>query len=335
MRLTMALTVLCVALTVLCVVPVLTNRSNQPSQTTKEQPVHAEKQPGRPQLLPRPSPPPPPPAPPRRRAHLHHVEKTGKALSDWLNSTALQKLFDAHSRTYHAVAPFPHTLVNGFLPESVIQSLAAELPEPDPDHLTSNNCPLWRPQCGGTKGLEERKSALLDWNLMGPHTRQFFSALKSPPFLRLLEGLTGIRPLLPDPDFHGSGVHMTAPGGYLQVHADFNKLFGDKDCLGPNVIHRRVNVFLFFNDDWREEWGGHLELWNRNMSACQQRISPLWNRFVVFSSTDFSYHGHPTPMQLPRERWRRSLALYYYTKSRPHNECLHPNCAGLHTTLFQ
>ena len=41
---------------------------------------------------------------------------------------------------------------------------------------------------------------------------------------------------------------------------------------------------------------------------------------VVFTSTDFSFHGHPDPLTCPPERSRRSLALYYYSNGRPTEE---------------
>ena len=39
----------------------------------------------------------------------------------------------------------------------------------------------------------------------------------------------------------------------------------------------------------RFEFGGHLELWDRNVERCVQRLLPVFNRMVVFSTTDFSY----------------------------------------------
>jgi len=109
---------------------------------------------------------------------------------------------------------------------------------------------------------------------MGPQTRQTFAFLKSSIFVQFLEHLTDVTGILPDPNYRGSGVHMTAPGGMLQVHADFNRYekFG---------LRRRVNTFLFLNGDWPADYGGDLELWNRNMSKCEQRIAPLLGRFVV------------------------------------------------------
>jgi hypothetical protein len=84
------------------------------------------------------------------------------------------------------------------------------------------------------------------------------------------------------------------------------------------------------NKDWREEYGGHFELWNKEMTAAEQKILPLFNRCAIFSTTSTSYHGHPTPLSCPPDRTRKSLATYYYTVGRPEDGISDP-----HSTLFQ
>ena len=133
---------------------------------------------------------------------------------------------------------------------------------------------------------------------------------QSPPFLAFLEALTGIGPLIVDPTLFGAGLHQILRNGSLQIHADFNS-------HRQLRLERRVNVFLFLNHDWDDAWGGELELWNRPMTQCEARIAPVRNRLVVFSSTDYSYHGHADPLACPPHRSRRSIAMYYYTRDRP------------------
>ena len=70
------------------------------------------------------------------------------------------------------------------------------------------------------------KSAIARETDMGMHTRVLFSFLKSSIFTTFLEELTGIKNILPDPHFRGSGLHFTGPGGSLDIHADFNKYEG-------------------------------------------------------------------------------------------------------------
>ena len=116
-------------------------------------------------------------------------------------------------------------------------------------------------------------------------------------------------------------------GGKLELHADFNYYAGYK-------LYRRVNTFVYLNDDWREEFGGHLELWDKNLSTCGQNILPAFNRFVAFSTTDFTYHGQPVPLTAGG-RSRRSIALYYYTAARPLEECINKECDIYHSTMWK
>ena len=125
-------------------------------------------------------------------------------------------------------------------------------------------------------------------------------------FLEFLESLTGIDGLIPDPYYEGGGLHPIVPGGFLKVHADFN---WHKDLK----LDRRLNVIVYLNRNWKEEYGGHLELWNREMTRCERRVLPIFNRCVIFSTTDFSYHGRgiasSSAIAAPAaKRWSRSSA---------------------------
>lgn len=89
-------------------------------------------------------------------------------------------------------------------------------------------------------------------------------------------------------------------------------------------------MIVYLNRHWKEEYGGNLELWNREMTRCERRVLPIFNRCVIFNTTDFSYHGHPEPLTCPEGMTRKSLALYYYSNGRPAEEL-----SDAHSTLFQ
>jgi hypothetical protein len=214
------------------------------------------------------------------------------------------------SEDYASARPFPHAVFDDFLPEQVLDDVLAEFPRPDEDWFAFES-PL------------ERKLASKDDSIMGPSTRGLLWALNSPAFVEFLERLTGIDALVPDPHFDGGGLHQIERGGHLKVHADFNR--------HPRThLERRLNVLLYLNRGWKDEYGGALELWGRDMSRCEQRILPYFNRCVVFSTTSTSYHGHPDPLTCPEGETRKSIALYYYSKDRPPLEE-----SGAHNTLFR
>ena len=169
----------------------------------------------------------------------------------------------------------------------------------------------------------EMKLALADTDRMGPVTSPLLAEFNGQIFVDFLERLTGITGLIPDPHYEGGGLHQIRRGGFLKVHADFNR-------HNRLPLDRRVNVLLYLNRDWKEAFGGHLELWNRAMTGCEARVLPIFNRMVIFTTTDFAYHGHPDPLTCPPNRARRSMAWYYYTNGRPVSEVSYT-----HTTLFR
>jgi hypothetical protein len=228
-----------------------------------------------------------------------------------LDLATFQKQATALNRKFTSADPFPHVVADGLFPEDVLDDVLGEFPEPEG---------------AGWQRFDEAtevKLALADVTQMGPSTRALLAELNSGPFVDFLEAVTGIEGLIPDPHYVGGGLHQIRPGGFLKVHADFNR-------HKRLQLDRRLNLLVYLNRDWQDDYGGHLELWDRGMSRRAQRVLPVFNRMVVFATTDFSYHGHPEPLTCPPDRARRSLALYYYTNGRPAGEV-----TSGHTTLFQ
>jgi Rps23 Pro-64 3,4-dihydroxylase Tpa1-like proline 4-hydroxylase len=144
-------------------------------------------------------------------------------------------------------------------------------------------------------------------------TYQILHFLNSDITLRFLEKLTGVKNLIADPKYIGGGYHKIKKGGKLAIHADYN--------LHPETkLHRRINLLVYLNPGWQEEWGGHLELWDKTLTYRTHNIAPLFNRAVIFNITDDAYHGHPEPLNCPEDQARYSLALYYFTEDRPDEE---------------
>ena len=195
---------------------------------------------------------------------------------------------------YMNAAPFPHIAIDDFLDEAMLRSCLETFPDQD------------KQDSGSYKRSQENLKKSFNPDEIHSPSRKLFYALNSGPFLQFLEKLTGIEGLIPDPYFIGGGFHMTANGGHLDVHADFNYHQG----LG---LERRINMLVYLNDDWQEDYGGCLELWDLDMKECQVRIAPLFNRCVIFNTTSTSWHGHPVPVANPRGEPRRSIAFYYYT----------------------
>ncbi|WP_040260891.1 2OG-Fe(II) oxygenase [Pseudomonas massiliensis] len=199
------------------------------------------------------------------------------------------------SQRYNEATPFPHIVLDNFLHEDLIASLCAHFPvEPTHNEMLYER---------GYKGQSKRQISPLECDA---HLKAVFNAFNSAPMLLFLESLTGIQGLIPDPYFTGGGLHETKSGGFLGVHSDFR--------LNKKLkIERRINIIIYLNQDWREEYGGNLELWSPDMKTCLKKILPIYNRCVIFNTDKDSNHGHPEPLTTPEHVTRRSIALYYYT----------------------
>ena len=204
---------------------------------------------------------------------------------------------------YTGNPPFPNIYFDDFFDPEYLREILAEFPDlaRKQDNIYYNN-------------PNENKHAGKGEDDMGPKTRALVHYLNSKPFLEFLQALTGIEEtLIPDPYLEGGGFHEIKPGGFLKLHVDFHK-------HRKMNLDRRLNLLIYLNEDWEESYGGHFELWERDMSRCTVKILPGFNRMALFSTTGDSWHGHPDPLSCPEGRSRKSLALYYYTNGRPAHE---------------
>lgn len=204
----------------------------------------------------------------------------------------LREFADLHNADYAAARPCPHTIIDNFLTPETVTTLARELDQADWRHYSHYN--------------EKKQGA--DLRRLSPIIDEIFKQLNAPEFLDFLSRLTGIEELIADELIESGGIHQSTRGGFLNIHSDFT--------VHPLHLdwHRRLNVLIYIHEDWDAAWGGALELWAPDMSECQARYAPVTNRCVIFNTSDRSYHGHPEPMTCPQGVYRRSIALYYYTR---------------------
>jgi hypothetical protein len=197
---------------------------------------------------------------------------------------------------YRTAKPFPHIAIDDFISPEILDLCLEQFPtNRDPESRSFDRD-------------QERYKISFNPDYLTPEVRSFFYSLNSRPFIQVIENLSGIKGLIPDPYFMGGGFHETRTGGHLDVHADFN-------LHKPMHLERRLNLLIYLNKDWRLDYGGGLELWDEKMESCVEAINPEFGRCVIFSTNDTSYHGHPAPVNNPAGAPRRSIALYYYTST--------------------
>ena len=229
------------------------------------------------------------------------ITKYTHILSDsFLN---LKEIALKEKSNYLNAKPFPSIVLNNFFKDNFLTTVLNEFPD-----LSKLN----KSQSYNAKN--EIKLSNKNYNEFPTTIKSFIDFLNSDFFLNFLQSLTSIEEnLVSDPHLEGGGLHEIKSGGVLKIHTDFNRHpFLDLD--------RRVNVLIYLNKNWKNSYGGHLEFWDKNMNKCEKKIPPSFNTMAIFSTTDFSNHGHPDPLNCPVEISRKSIALYYFSSGRPKEE---------------
>jgi Rps23 Pro-64 3,4-dihydroxylase Tpa1-like proline 4-hydroxylase len=214
----------------------------------------------------------------------------------------LEDLALAYTDSYASAMPYPNISFRNFFNENMLSEVLAEFRNLDTKYTNKFNTP------------NESRFSSNDESQMGPKTKQFIYFLNSAPFISFLQKISGIEEiLLPDPYLESAGLHQVKQGGYLKIHADYNKHRLTK-------LDKRLNVLIYLNKKWQLDYGGHFELWDTDMSHCVKQIFADFNTLIIFSTTDSSFHGFPDPITCPPDNSRKSLSLYYYSNGRPAHE---------------
>lgn len=215
--------------------------------------------------------------------------------------SADESQLDAFKESFQSAQPFPHIVIEDFLAADTAREVTRAFPEF-----------AAAVDAGGQvfeSVNEHLKLQMTDSSKFSPPVADLHRSLSSPEFLRRMAHITGIPNLIADPELQGGGVHQTGPHGHLDVHVDFN-------FIDERAWHRRLNILVYLNEEWSEDWGGMLELWDEKVKVCHHTVAPVLGRCVIFATSERSFHG-VTQLTCPPDRARKSFAAYYYTAEAP------------------
>ncbi len=221
-----------------------------------------------------------------------------------------------HADAFRSALPFKHAVIDDFFEAVFAERLLADFPVFNPA-LAKNEI------YGGVWG----KAVNTEIRQISPAYKEMYELISSSLFLDLIGEISGIHGLLPDPKLYGGGTHENLHGQDLDPHVDFNYDEAQK-------LHRRLNLIVYLNKDWKREWGGSIEIHSNPRRPAENQIhsyEPLFNRAVMFETNEYSWHGFPK-IELPeaeRHRSRKSISIYLYTRERPAEEI-----APVHGTFY-
>ncbi|MBC6428317.1 MAG: 2OG-Fe(II) oxygenase [Cellvibrionales bacterium] len=194
-------------------------------------------------------------------------------------------------------APVRHLIIDEMLPTEFAETLSAEFGDYTGEH--------WHRY---SNSIEEKRTCN-QWNLFGKTTYQYFQAMCCQAVSAAIAEKFAIE-VAADFGLHGGGQHIHARLGNLNPHLDY--------AIHPKLgLERRLNAIYYLTDDYRESDGGHFGLWDNDSAESPgelaQEYAPFFNRFILFDTSENSWHGLSRIYAPPHaaKRYRKSLATYY------------------------
>jgi hypothetical protein len=218
--------------------------------------------------------------------------------------------------TFQSARPFKHVYLQDFLEPDIAEALLRDFPTFDRDKALNEF---------GEVGGKAVNTRLRDISLS---YQKLYDYLFSEQFLHAMVAISGIPDLIGDASLFGGGTHENLNGQQLDPHVDFNYVQG-------GGAHRRMNLLIYLNKGWVQEWGGAIELHSNPRDPESNKIAAFnvdFNKALLFETNEYSWHGFPRiclPPELSQTHSRKCISIYLYTKSRPAEEI-----AGTHATFY-
>jgi len=201
------------------------------------------------------------------------------------------------SESFFEAKPFNHIIIDNFFVDSFARNIFADMPEYESDTDMRYDNAI------------EKKRATQNWAKFPKNIYKAASYLVGNEFTLNLKQLTWQNELVADFGLHGGGIHMHQTGDYLNTHLDYD--------IHPKMdMKRKLNLIIYLNPNWQESWGGNLSFWSHDEEKNRAKdliksIPPLFNRAVLFDTTQNSWHGVTEGIFAPEGQYRKSLAFYY------------------------
>lgn len=203
--------------------------------------------------------------------------------SNFLNEIITENIYNT---------PWKHIEISNLFNENFITNASLEIPD--------FNDKYWE---NAKHFINEytNKKEINNIDLFSDKIKLLTKYLISKEFIYKLEKLTGIYDLIIDNNIYGGGLTISPIGVKLDPHIDFNY----NDSI---KMYRAINVILYFNDTV----GGEFNLYDKNVNLIKS-ININKGKLLIFASNNNTIHGFDEI----KSQSRKSLNLWYYTKTKP------------------
>lgn len=160
--------------------------------------------------------------------------------------------------------------VDDVLPDDVVMAIYNAFPKPSEMVLK--------------KSIREDKFVAAQMNLYNPLLEEAIYAFQDARIVKLVGEICGIAKPLPDDNLYAGGISLMGHKQFLNPHLDNSH---DKD----RQLWRVLNLLYYVTPDWKEEYGGNLELWPDGMAEPQITLHSKFNRLAVMATHNDSLHS--------------------------------------------
>jgi Rps23 Pro-64 3,4-dihydroxylase Tpa1-like proline 4-hydroxylase len=202
---------------------------------------------------------------------------------------SLSRAEDAARQEFRVSGRIPSFAIDGLLPVEIATAVYRAFPPPTAMVLK--------------KTLGQLKYVGYQMDRYDPLLEETIYAFQDPRVLELVSRITAIPQLLPDENLYAGGISLMERGHYLNPHLD-----NSHDIQRTN--YRVLNLLYYVTPGWRDEFGGHLELWDSGPGNPQRTLHSRFNRLVAMQTDERSWHS---VSEVAHEGNRCCVSNYYFS----------------------
>ena len=155
------------------------------------------------------------------------------------------------------------------------------------------------------KSIKEDKFVAVQMNLYNPVLEEIIYAFQDRRIVEVIGEICQIKDPIPDEFLYAGGLSMMGNKQFLNPHLDNSH---DKDRERWRVL----NLLYYVTPNWKEEYGGNLELWPNGLQKNQITIHSKFNRLAVMVTHNKSLHS-VSPVVY--DGFRCCISNYYFSKN--------------------
>lgn len=157
------------------------------------------------------------------------------------------------------------------------------------------------------KSIKESKHIAAQMDAFDPILEQSVYAFQDGRVVELIGKITGLATLEPDADLYAGGISAMQKGAYLRPHLD-NSHDKNRDR------YRVLNLLYYVTPEWREEYGGCLQLWDRGPEHEPRTIPSHFNSLAIMLTNKGSWHS---VNEVRHDGRRCCVSNYYFSRNSP------------------